>query len=111
MRPNALVLGLLAILLVAGPTPAEAANTGTTEIEVEIALLDHTGAPATPYPPLVHTIQPGKVQGNSIADDTGGPVLYCRFDVLKGNRSALRASYCVFPAVGNNSCLVTGDAR
>ena len=85
------------------------ANVGTEEITVMIETVDALGtvkSSATTVTP------PGGIMGSGVQGTTATLALYCRFTLIKGSKSKVRALACVHSGTTTLSpCLATDVAR
>lgn len=127
MKTMRRILGLLVMTLALAAATAEAAsvfttaaalrsgsafaclavNAGTRDIGIIIEVMNSDGTPANG---MNGTVAPGEALVTEVPSFGGTLILYCRFTVFEGNRSALRGSYCV-RVLDNFDCKTTGDAR
>ena len=83
-------------------------NTGPTAIKVTLQAVDPAGNVAAEF--QNRTVLPGDGTELEVAPNIGASRMYCRFNLIVGNRAYVRASYCVEGGTGDQRCIATGDA-
>lgn len=85
------------------------ANVGTTAMDVRIELV---GPGGTFESTTDVTIGAGASSGLGRLANSGSAVLYCRFTILKGSKSKVRANACAYSSMDpSGPCLATSEAR
>jgi hypothetical protein len=85
------------------------ANVGTDEITVTIETVDAIGVVKSSG---TFEVPPGNIRGDGVAGTTVTQALYCRFTLIKGSKSKVRALACVHSGTTTLSpCLATDVAR
>ena len=92
------------------PFVCRIANVGTDELAVLIETVDFGGNVASAT--TINGIPPGASRFSGVEADTATTQLYCRFTLLKGSKSKVRALACVHSGTTTLSpCLATDVAR
>jgi len=84
-------------------------NVGTTAVDARIEMVGPGGAVASTFDA---TIGAGASSSIDRLANNGSAVLYCRFTILKGSKSKVRANACAYSSVDTSGpCISTAEAR